>query len=143
MVCDQRSLAEVCQPTGRLKQKEGFGRITQVISPTLPRKKSCSCPHHCMTNARKNRHEILHPSTARTSGERTGRNQTCMLQHSSSLSCPGLLLKPSLTYLPSPQQPVLECLSPRTCISDEFLSATDEQAQLKEQLAKTSRRKIP
>lgn len=126
-------------------KKKCFGRITQVISPHSPQEEKLQLPRSLHDECQEGRARDFasHYSQDRQDLWRADwqiSQLTYLLQHSS-LPCPGLLLKPPLIYLLSPQQPELQCLSLRTFISDKFLSATKESRRSWEWLAKAGRRK--
>jgi len=84
VVCDQRSLAEACQPRGRWKNKRSWQDYPGHLTPPSPGRKSCRCQHRCMTDAREDRHETLHPTRVRTDGTSGGQMGRCLSRHACS-----------------------------------------------------------
>lgn len=128
------------------KKKKFWQDYTSSSHLILSRNKSCSCPCHCMTDARKDRHGIFasHYSQERQNLWRADwqiSHQTCLLQHSSSLPHPGLLLKPPLIHLPSTQWPVLAFKPEDVYFRLLPQRHQGEQTWLRKWLAKTGRRK--
>lgn len=130
----------MCQPRGRLTKKVWWDWTP--ASPIV--KKSCSCPHCCMRDGRKNRHEILHSSTAKTdhpSGHQPqASHQMCLLQHPTALS--SCSLEATLHLLGNPSVARSGAFNPEDLYSRHApQDHWGEQAQPRELLAKTGRRK--
>lgn len=121
----------MCQPRGRLTKKAwaGLDRSPHPTPPSLIVKKSCSCPHCCMRGGRKNRHEILHSSTAKKTDDPSGHqtqpsHQMCPLQRSTALS--GCSLEATSLLLGNPSVASAEHLILRTFTPDMPLRITEE-----------------